>query len=323
VSLRSSAPGALAAAALLVASVSAARAETPAGTSEEVAAAVWRGAANGARLRVRFDPGQRLIVSAALGWRRSGPDRAGGLGRALELGLLLRSDRPTPGWDVHWKRDHEIARLRLDSADGGDGRIGGALYRGRYLRQSREGTLTLPTAPPVAISLPFDIGLGLELGRVEAPLASALALRPPDAGRAVAGIVHAEVLADFWRARLPGRWLTVGLGGRYDIALARDSSADLVLDHQVAPLTAVSVAARAERESGLAWASLRLEGVHRFSSARGWEQAFRADAEAEITPLAVNDRPLALFAQASGAIAPDLPETEVRLLFGVRFVQPL
>src|SRR5205823_1115415 len=103
---------------------------------------VWIARPDGRRLRVRFDPGQRLIVGA-------GADRArGGAAPALELGLRLRANSPLPDRDVHWNRDHELLQIRLAPA-----RIDGALYRGLYLRWSREGTLTLPSSPPVALSL--------------------------------------------------------------------------------------------------------------------------------------------------------------------------
>src|SRR6187549_3019686 len=74
---------------------------------------VWITDATGARYRVRFDPGERLIFGVAADTRA---DRVVGLetpGLALEVGLFHRSDRPAPGWDVHWKKNHEIARVRF------------------------------------------------------------------------------------------------------------------------------------------------------------------------------------------------------------------
>ena len=106
---------------------------------------VWITDASGARYRVRFDPGERLIFG--VGAETRAPTGAVGLaapGFALEVGLFHRSDRPAPGWDVHWKKNHEIARLRLRPAgDARDVAFDGVLYRGLFLRQSREGTLTL------------------------------------------------------------------------------------------------------------------------------------------------------------------------------------
>src|SRR6187399_1331126 len=78
---------------------------------------VWVVDASGQRFRVRFDPGERLILGAGaetvagdVGGLRAAP------AFAIEMGLLLRGERPAPGWDVHWKRNHELAHLRLHPA---------------------------------------------------------------------------------------------------------------------------------------------------------------------------------------------------------------
>jgi hypothetical protein len=281
----------------------------------EEAPVIWVTRADGARYRVRFDPGERIILGA-------GPELRGGgapTGLAIDIGLLLRGERPAPGWDIHWKRNHELARLHLQPAAGpGGAAVDGVLYRGIFLRQSREGTLTLPVTPPVALPLPFDIGVLAEVGHLHG------ALWPEAGGPPVdAGIVHGEVLADFWRSRLPGRWLTVGVGGRYEIGLQRDAAGALERDHRVSPMSTLAVALHGERADGLAAAGVRAEASHRWSSARGWERAYRVDADAEWTPLAVNDRPLALFALASAASRPDLPRAELSVIAGLRFSQPL
>ena len=281
---------------------------------------IWITDAGGARFRVRFDPGERLIFGA--GAETVAGDLAGlraAPAFGVELGLMLRSDRPAPGWDVHWKRNHELAHLRLHPAAGTRGAaVDGVLYRGLFLRQSREGTLTLPVTPPFALPLPFDIGVLAEVGHLRG------ALWPEAGGPPIdAGIVYGEVLADFWRSRQPGRWLTVGVGGRYEIGLQRDAAGTLARDDRVSPMSTLAVALHSERADGLAAGGLRAEASHRWSSARGWERAYRVDADVEVTPLAVNDRPVALFAIASAASTPDLPQPELRVMVGLRFSQPL
>ena len=281
---------------------------------------IWITDADGAPFRVRFDPGERLILAAGaetLAGDLAG--LAGAPGFAVEVGLLLRGERPAPGWDVHWKRNHELARLRLHPAAGTRGAaIDGALYRGIFLRQSREGTLTLPLTPPIALPLPFDIGVLVELGHLHG------ALWPEPGGPPVAaGVVHGEVLADFWRSRQPGRWLTLGVGGRYEIGLQRDAADVLRQDHRVSPMTTLAVALHGERADGLAAGGVRAEASHRWSSVRGWERAYRVDADFEVTPLAANDRPLALFAIVTADTGADLPRPELRVMAGVRFSQPL
>jgi hypothetical protein len=281
---------------------------------------IWITDAHGQRFRVRFDPGERLILGAGaetiagdLGGLRAAP------GFAVEMGLLLRGERPAPGWDVQWKRNHELAHFRLHPMAGtGGAAVDGALYRGIFLRQSREGTLTLPMTPPVALPLPFDIGVLAEIGHVHGALAPEAGGPPTDVG-----IFHGEVLADFWRSRQPGRWFTVGVGGRYEVGLSRDAAGELARDHRVSPMSTLAVALHSERADGLAAGGLRAEASHRWSSARGWERAYRVDADAEVTPLAANDRPVALFAIASAQSSPDLPRPELRVLAGLRFSQPL
>jgi hypothetical protein len=288
----------------------------------EVAASpppIWITDADGQRFRVRFDPGERLIVAA--GAETSARD-LGAPGFAVEVGLLLRGERPAPGWDVHWKRNHEIAHLRLHPGAGLRGAaVDGALYQGIFLRQSREGTLTLPLSPPIAVPLPFDVGLLVEVGRLQG------ALWPAPGGPSPigldAGVFHGEVLADFWRSRQPGRWLTLGVGGRYEIGLRRDDGGALLRDHRVSPMSTLAVAFHSERADGLAAGGVRAEAAHRWSSVRGWERAYRVDADVEVTPLAANDHPLALFAIATADAGADLPHPELRVMAGIRFSQPL
>ena len=272
----------------------------------------WIAGPDGVRFRVRFDPGERVFVAVGAA------ATPGSAAPAFEVGLALRSPRPASGWDVFWKRQHELGRAQLRVPVGGTATIEGALYRGLYLRHSREGTLTLPLAPPVAFALPFDIGVLAEVGRITGPLALAAGAAGLDAG-----VVHGEVVADFLRSESPGRWLLLGIGGRYQIGVARDVAGVAAVDHRVAPMTALSIALRGERGDGLAAAGVRAEGSRRWSSARGWENAFRIDAEAELTPIAVNDRPLSLFATAVADSGTDVSRPDLRLLAGIRLSQPL
>jgi hypothetical protein len=273
---------------------------------------VWITGHDGVRFRVRFDPGERVFVGAGAA------ATAGTAAPAFEVGLVLRSPRPAPGWDVFWKRQHELGRAQLRVPVGGTAAIDGVLYRGLYLRHSREGTLTLPLAPPIAFALPFDIGVLAEVGRVVGPL-----VLNPGASGLDAGVVHGEVVADFLRSESPGRWLLIGIGGRYHIGVARDEAGVAAVDHRVAPMTALSIALRGERGDGLASAGVRAEGSRRWSSARGWENAFRIDVDAELTPIAVNDRPLSLFAAAIADSGGDASWPELRLVAGIRLAQSL
>ena len=264
----------------------------------------------GVRFRVRFDPGERLV----LGGGTTADGTGGGASPTAEWSLRLRSEPAAPGGDVYWKRDHDLLQLRLAPA-----RIEGALYRGLFLRHSREGTLTIPLSPPVAVSLPFDVGLRTELGQLVGPLGIPGVGQP----RLRAGVVHGQVLADFWRSPQPGRWLVAGLGASYDVGLARGAAGTLAPDHLVAPMTVLVVALHDERSDGLLAGGLRAEAAYRWSSMRNWERSFHAEAEGEATPFALNDRPLSVYALGVVEAAGGLPAPEARVFVGLRLSQPL
>jgi hypothetical protein len=274
----------------------------------------WIERPDGVRFRVRFDPGARLFVGGGVGGGAGADGARDGAAPVLELGLRLRSERPAPGWDVHWKRDHELVRVHVAPAH-----VEGALYRGLFLRHSRQGTLTIPLSPPVALPLPFDVGLRTEVGRLAGPLGIPAAGEP----RLRAGVVHGEALADFWRSPRHGRWLVAGVAARYDVGLGRDTAGALASDHLVAPMTAMAVAVHDERRDGLLAGGLRGEGAYRWSSVRGWEPSWRAEAEVEATPLAINDRPLSVYTRAVVQGAGGLPGPETRVFVGLRLSQPL
>jgi len=113
------------------------------------------------------------------------------------------------------------------------------------------------------------------------------------------------------------------LTGEVERGCGRDEAGALLRDHRVSPMSTLALALHGERADGLAAGGVRAEAGHRWSSARGWERAYRVDADVEVTPLAVNDRPLALFAIATADTGPDLPRPELRVMAGVRISQPL
>jgi hypothetical protein len=278
---------------------------------------VWITDGEGRRFRVRFDPGERLFAGAgALGVAASGSSR---FEAAVEVGLALRAPAPPPEADVFWKRDHELGHLRLRAGDGGAA-LEGRLYHGIFLRHSREGSLTIPTTPPLRLTLPFDVGVRVELGRLAGtfPLSST--------GAALeAGVVRGEALADFLRSEHPGRWLAIGAVGYYDVRLERQAQGPLGRDHRVMPLTAACVWLHGESARGLVVGGLHAEWGRAWSSQRGWGQALRVEGEVEVTPVAVNDLPVSLVLSAmmeSGRNTPD-GEARFRTFAGLRLGAPL
>ncbi len=105
----------------------------------------------GRRYPICFDPGNRLSVTA-------GSD---GFGGALSLRQVIHfEDDP----DLQWKLEHQIAEV---ASAGGSIGLTTLLYRGRYVRHTRDGHLVLPLGnPPKKVFLPFDIGGLVEAGRL-------------------------------------------------------------------------------------------------------------------------------------------------------------
>src|SRR5438552_2709757 len=135
---------------LLMAATLLAALAPPAAADSGAEADAWTTDARGGRFRIGFDPGDRLFAGIAAG---AGSDAAGAV---LEAGLLVRAPPPPPSALVFWKRDHEIGRLWLRPADGWlDGRV----YRGTFLRHARDNAITIPTAPPLRLSFPLDVGV--------------------------------------------------------------------------------------------------------------------------------------------------------------------
>jgi hypothetical protein len=272
---------------------------------------VWMVDGEGRRFRVRFDPGHRVYLGTSLlgrdgGWSR--PDAA------VEMAVALRAPPPPAGAPVFWKRDHVLAHLRL--RPGGDGVwMQGTLYRGTFLRHSREGSLTIPTTPPLRLALPFDVGVRIEVGGVDGtvPLPSSLGATLD------ARVIRGEAMADFLRSEHPGRWLAVGLVGYYDVALERGVPRR---NHRVAPLTGVAASARGESGRGLAVAELRAQWARTWSSRTRWGNEWAIDAELELTPIAVNDLPLSIVVAAHLDLRPQT-STRFLALAGLRLGIPL
>jgi hypothetical protein len=273
----------------------------------------WIVDGQGRRFRVRFDPGHRVYagMGASAEARRLEP--------VAEVGLHLRSDAPAADAEVFWKRDHELAHLRLRR--GGDGLgLEGRLYHTIMLRHSREGSLTIPTSPPLRLTLPFDVGVRIELGR----LFGTLPLSSPGAALE-AGVVRGEALADFLRSEHPGRWLAIGAVGYYDVRLERVAGGPLARDHRVMPLTAGCAWAHGETRGGLVAGGLRAEWGRAWSSQRGWGQAMRVEGELEVTPVALNDLPLSVVLSGMVELGNNTPDgaARFRTFAGVRLGAPL
>lgn len=231
----------------------------------------------GGRFATCFDLGNRLSVTA-------GSD---GFGGALALRQVIHfEDDP----DLVWKLEHQIGEVASAGISVG---VTGLLYRGRYLRHTRDGHLVLPFGTPKKVFLPFDIGGLVEAGRVT---------RRSD-GTFELGIVKTAALLDLWRSRDFRRRFAIGPVARWEVAVTSDP---IVLGHHiVAPFSAGIANLHAESGNGLTVADVTLEAGTAWSTEGGWRPDARAEASFERIVVAVNDRPIAIVVGARYATATD------------------
>jgi hypothetical protein len=223
---------------------------------------------SGERFPVCFDPGNRLSLTAA----------TDGFGAALALRHEIHfEDEP----DLVWKMEHEM----LDATyDGFAHRFDGVLYRGRYLRHSRDGHIVIPIGAPKKVFLPFDIGALVEVGR--------LRVRANDLS--TLGVVKTAALIDLSRSRDFRQRFALGPVASWDVELAR--SPVMLVEHRISPFTALLAELHLESSNGLTWCDLRGEAGTAWQSSRGWQRTLAVEAALERVILAVNDRPIAVFA---------------------------
>lgn len=232
-----------------------------------------------------FDLGNRLVVSG-------GTD---GLGGEIAVRHLIRTDDP----GVTWRFEHRMLAFTLG------GHVDAAtLYEARYLRHSRDGYLTLPSSPPRRIHLPFDVGVDATVLGVTVR---------EDAARATVRVIRAGAFADFTRSRDFRRRLAVGLTMRWDADV--DVGAREAAGHRVVPFSGGTVDAAWESRDGLWRLGARADGGLAWSDEDGWTPFVEAQAGAERVLVAVNDRPLSVYAQASY----DDRSGELILAAGLRF----
>lgn len=252
--------------------------------------------------RTRFDPGERIEVSAgtAYGTRP--------LAGALSGALRLRSNRRghSDPWQL-WRRDHTIleAALSLPNLDFAVPRLEATAYQGAFVRRNEEGAVVIPAATPVRVPFPFDVGIALELAR--------FAYDQADPDRGTLGVVRAAPLLDAAR-HVPGAYrCAFGPELSYALDLARRGAPR----HRIVPFSGGVADLRFESDDGLWVGSLR--------GRVGWELevggpgriAWGAALDLERTLVAVDDRPVApylrLEASSGGAPANLVGQVGLRL----------
>ncbi|CAN5738741.1 hypothetical protein BH11MYX3_BH11MYX3_32470 [soil metagenome] len=231
----------------------------------------------GGRFATCFDPGNRLSITAG----------SSGFGGALALRQVIHFDDDP---DLSWKLDHQIAEIAEAGIAVG---VTALLYRGRYLRHTRDGHLVLPFGTPKKIFLPFDIGGLVEAGRLTRRLDGTFEI----------GIVKTAPVIDLWRSRDFRRRFAIGPIARWEVAV---TSNPIVLGHHaVTPFSAGIANVHAESANGLTVADVTVEAGTAWTTDRGWRPDARAEASLERIVLAVNDRPIAVMFGARYATATD------------------
>lgn len=255
------------------------------------------------------DGGSRFVTCFDLGNRLSITGGTNGFGGGIALRHVVSFDDEP---DLVWKLEHHVTdtthALLTNAFDG-------AIYRGRFIRHSRDGHIVLPLGTPRKIFLPFDIGALAEFG--------ALRWRA-DTSPVEIGMVKVGALVDFARTRTFRRRFAIGPVSRWDIALERDPEGDLtprlaVDEHVVAPFTTGMLELAFESLEGRTAGTLRVEAGTAWSSLHGWRPELRAEAELERIVLAINDRPVSLVLGARYQTRVDA-EAEATARIGARIV---
>ncbi len=242
--------------------------------------------ARGRSFRVCFDPGNALELSLGGAWGRDEP----ALGGASELGIAVRwrRDLRSRAGDLEWLRDMSFleARGRVTAGDVEPRAARALAWRGVFVRHRASPYLLVPGPRPIRLPFPFDVGLLVEVGG-----ASWDAARRRDADLAP---LRAALLLDLGgHGRL--RRLAFGPEVAWTVRVAENAKATQGL----VPFTAGVLDLRAESQDGLSVLSLTVHGGSSLKVPGGAEGFVDATLGVERVVLAVNDRPVALYAEGA------------------------
>ncbi len=239
----------------------------------------------GRRFRTCFDPGRGLELYAGGGARA--------LNGGLDLGLSvrIRGDRDSRSKaGTSWLHAHRAAivgaRWSFEQRN-----LTLMAYEGIARRHVDDGSLVLPTNPPIRLPFPLDVGLYAAVARYERRVEEGYAWR--------LDTVRVGMMFDPLRSA-SGRF-HLGIGPSLAHSMRFDGTQ---LRHELTPLTAVQVFVNLESENGL-W-------VFRAAGHAGWTfdaAAFQSGAvfrtRGELTLervlVAVNDQPISVQLRAAGA----------------------
>lgn len=245
---------------------------------------------DGRSFRTCFAQGQGLEASVGGGWG-DGPSEGAGL--SAGLALRWRKDTLTRAGAKEWLLDMAFfeARGRFDGSLAEARSAEGTLWSGLFLRRLAEPFLLIPTPKPIRFPFPFDVGMAVDAGVARwdsghATGAEALDLEP----------LRGALLLDVSR-HLGGPVRRAAFGPEASWAIRFQEGVSPV--QAIAPFSAGRVELRAESANGLTAVAFsgRAGLLLRFPG----EDALFYDARlaAERVLVAVNDIPLALYAEGS------------------------
>jgi hypothetical protein len=261
----------------------------------------------GRPLRICFAPGQGLELSAG---GAVGDGQAAGAGLAAGFALRWRGDTFATSGRREWLRDMALleSRVRLHGslADARTAEL--TLWSGLFLRRLAEPFLLVPAPKPIRLPFPFDVGMAIDAGSARwgsglGGGTEALDVEP----------VRAALLLDVGRHF--GGWMRrAAFGPEASWGVRFEEGVKPV--QSIVPFSGGRVELRAESADGLTSAT--------FSGRAGWRLQFPGEGGlfhdarlgAERILVAVNDVPLALYAEGSargGAM-----EEELSASVGVR-----
>lgn len=242
--------------------------------------------ARGRTFRVCFDPGNGLDLSAGGAWGQEEPVLGGAAD--LRAGLRWRRDLRSRSGELEWLRDMAFgeARALLDSGEAEPRAARALLWCGVFVRHRASPFLLIPGPRPLRLPFPFDVGILAEVGGAawERPRPRDVELVP----------IRAALLLD-----LGGHGVLRRLAFGPEVAWTVHASREEETSHGIVPFTAGAVDARLESRDGLSSLGLAVRGGSALSVPGGAEAFVDATLAVERVVVAVNDRPLALFAEGT------------------------
>jgi len=217
---------------------------------------------------------------------RHGADPATGQGLVLDVSMYSHGFVEGP--------------VLRDSTD----RFDGTLYRGRFLRHMRDGHIIIPLTG-AKIFTHSDVGGLFEVGHLQWKGMDPASL----------GIIKTALLVDVSRSRDFHERIAFGPVASWDVDLAGRQAQ--IADHRIAPFSAGRLELHFESSDGLTLWDLHGDaGTAWHSETKAWHPQVQAETSLERIVLAINDRPIALYALAHY----DSLRAETIAALGVRIV---